>query len=53
MLIRLWIYLGLLVASLSSLAETVVITSFPERFYSQVSVEFIRVYPWSDVRFIN
>jgi len=53
MLIRLWIYLGLLLASLSSLAETVVITSFPERFYSQVSQQFKREYPSSDVRFIN
>ncbi len=53
MLVKQLIYLWLIVAPFSSIAEVVIITSFPEQFYSHVYQQFKHENPNNDLRFIN
>lgn len=53
MLIRLLVVLFLLVVPFSTRSATVILTSFPESFYSHVAKEFKASYPDSSLQFMN
>lgn len=53
MLIRILVVLFILIAPLSAKSATVILTSFPESFYSHIEKEFKAKYPHSTLQFMN